>query len=112
MVTLILVESSPVVKDFEILEYYTGSENYVKIKAILINDSILYIREYFNEEMMDYSYHWQAENGDLIQRWDNAPYHKEISTFPHHRHLGSDIFPSNEIGLEEVLKFLLKIINS
>ena len=38
--------------------------------------------------------------------WDNAPHHKEVNSFPHHKHLGSKVEPSNERNLSEVLKFI------
>jgi len=34
-----------------------------------------------------YHFHWQDNQGKLIRRWDNAPHHPEIETFPHHLHL-------------------------
>lgn len=39
----------------------------------------------------DYSYHWEqrAQRG-LIHRWDNAPDHPELQTFPKHFHNGSE----------------------
>ncbi|MBK5191588.1 MAG: hypothetical protein JJE19_08905, partial [Methanosarcinales archaeon] len=39
----------------------------------------------------DYSYHWEhrAQRG-LVHRWDNAPDHPELQTFPKHFHNGSD----------------------
>lgn len=37
-----------------------------------------------------YSFHWQRSDGCLICRWDNAPHHPELSTFPHHIHEGDD----------------------
>ena len=30
----------------------------------------------------------RKKNGQLIIRWDNAPHHKQIQTYPHHKHLG------------------------
>ncbi|BDZ71409.1 toxin-antitoxin system TumE family protein [Methanobacterium petrolearium] len=39
----------------------------------------------------DYSYHWeQRSKRGLINRWDNAPDHKHLETFPHHFHAGND----------------------
>lgn len=38
-----------------------------------------------------YRYHWQTKDGKLIKRWDNAPHHPEIDTFPNHVHNGSEI---------------------
>lgn len=39
----------------------------------------------------DYAYHWEqrAQRGRL-DRWDNAPHHAHLATFPEHLHQGSD----------------------
>ena len=37
-----------------------------------------------------YRFHWQTETGKLIKRWDNAPHHPEIATFPDHLHDGRE----------------------
>jgi hypothetical protein len=37
-----------------------------------------------------YRHHWQDRNGSLVRRWDNAPHHPEIETFPHHLHDGAE----------------------
>ena len=36
-----------------------------------------------------YAYHYQDASGQLIFRYDNAPHHPHVSTFPHHKHSGS-----------------------
>lgn len=36
-----------------------------------------------------YSFHWQRNDGTLICRWDNAPHHRDVTTFPHHLHEGA-----------------------
>ena len=38
-----------------------------------------------------YSFHWQRVNGSLIRRWDNAPHHPEIASFPHHVHVDDEL---------------------
>lgn len=53
----------------------------------------------------DYSYHYQKSNGDLVFRYDNAPHHPEIETFPHHKHVESDenVIASQPPDVSEVL---------
>jgi len=34
----------------------------------------------------DYAYHYQDSEDQIIFRYDNAPHHPEIATFPHHKH--------------------------
>jgi len=41
--------------------------------------------------------------------WDNAPHHREIETFPFHIHTGNEIFPSEKIRLDEILKTIERI---
>lgn len=38
-----------------------------------------------------YSYHWERRHIDgKLYRFDNAPHHPEVATFPHHLHDGSE----------------------
>ena len=41
-----------------------------------------------------YKYHLQSEAGDLITRWDNVPHHRDVSSFPHHKHDKNGVHPS------------------
>ena len=68
--------------------------------------SKLYIKEHVSEEDYIYSFHWQDKNGDLIIRWDNAPHYKNIKTFPHHKHTKNGVEESDEVCLEDVLKYI------
>lgn len=39
----------------------------------------------------DYAYHWeQRRQSGRLYRWDNAPHHRTISTFPAHFHDGDE----------------------
>jgi Family of unknown function (DUF6516) len=62
----------------------------------------------------DYAYHWERrkQTGE-IYRWDNAPHHPQISTFPDHFHEGDEhmIVESTlnlkpESALREILEFI------
>ena len=59
-------------------------------------------------EIIKYSFHWQTENKELIKRWDNAPHHPEIATYPHHVHDGSEdsVFPYLPVDIEDIFKLL------
>ena len=49
--TLELLEKSPIVKSYEILDFKKGKDfYYLKIRVILINDTVLYIREYVSPD--------------------------------------------------------------
>jgi len=39
----------------------------------------------------DYAYHWeQRRQRGTIHRWDNAPHHPHLETFPKHLHAGDE----------------------
>lgn len=104
--TLELLKKSPAVKTYEILDFKQGKNFYfLKVKADLVDGSELYIREFVSEDEFIYSYHWQDENGKLRIRWDNAPHHKHLKTFPHHKHT-PEVEESMEIGFQDVIKVI------
>jgi len=37
-----------------------------------------------------YRHHWQDKSGKIKKRWDNAPHHPELDSFPDHIHDGSE----------------------
>lgn len=58
-----------------------------KLRIYFINESFIDVWLTLDG---DYSYHWEStlQNG-LIHRWDNAPDHPKITSFPKHFHKGS-----------------------
>ena len=58
-----------------------------------------------------YSYHFMDENNTLVFRYDNAYHHKEIKTFPHHKHLPDRVIDSNEPDIRSVLKEVRDFLN-
>jgi hypothetical protein len=86
-------------------------ENEFYIKAILkfVRGHVLHLAEYVvivNDQVVRTKYRYQlldAEN-KFVARWDNAPHHKEIATFPHHRHDATDkVHPSREMSAADAI---------
>jgi len=52
-----------------------------------------------------YRFHWQDKNARLIIRWDNAKHHKNIETFPDHKHVDREdnVESSTVVGFIDVL---------
>ncbi len=52
-----------------------------------------------------YRFHFMDSADKMIFRYDNAPHHPEVPTYPHHKHiLGEEkLKQSKEIGLKDVL---------
>jgi hypothetical protein len=82
-----------------------------KIRIKFIDDSFLDVWLSLDG---NYSYHWEhrAQRG-LIHRWDNAPDHPELRTFPKHFHNGSErtvteseLDEASEKAIRAVLRFV------
>jgi hypothetical protein len=73
-----------------------------------MNGSILYFFEFVEvlnniPVLVKYKYQWQSSEGELLKRWDNAPHHKELETFPDHVHDPNGVYPSHTMNLELIL---------
>lgn len=67
----------------------------VEGELIFTDETVLHFVEFVNvkesTEVYKYSYQYQRKNGDLVFRYDMAPHHREIGTFPYHKHTGSNM---------------------
>ena len=73
------------------------------------DNSFLHFIEFVNvKELVSkykYSYHYQDKADQVVFRYDMAPHHKEIKSFPHHKHIGSKkVIQSFAPTLGEVLQ--------
>ena len=59
---------------------------------------------------LDYRYHFQDPNDALIFRYDSAPHHRELNTFPHHKHLPNAVTPSAKPTIQQVIQEALGAI--
>jgi hypothetical protein len=99
---------SYIINDFRL----TDESFYLNIEARFVDNSTLYIREFTEANRRKYAFHWQKKSGELLIRWDNAPHFPNLSTFPHHKHLGSGaVEPSHDISLDDVLKHIANILS-
>lgn len=102
-----LLNQSKIILDFQVLEFKSfPSGRYYKLKIILVDHSILHAREFLSPDERNYAFHWMDKDKKMIMRWDNAPYHPKINSFPHHKHEKGDITESYEISLEEIIHYI------
>jgi hypothetical protein len=90
-----------------------------RYKIVLDNGDLLELTERIVEKkgelsVIKYRHHWQQKDGTIINRWDNAPHYRNVDTFPHHLHEGSEtnIISHPEINGFEVLNIVLSMDNS
>ena len=110
-----LLISASFVLDVEILrEEAIGNDGLYRLRAKLADGTELQMFERFklveqaSVVVGKYSFHWQQGDGTLIKRWDNAPHHPEIASFPHHVHEGREdnVKPSAPMNGTQIFKLI------
>ena len=77
------------------LRFYDGSTLTFEEKVIKRGRSI---------EKISYRYHYQRADGTLVFRYDNAPHHPEVLTFPDHIHIEGRVEAAEPPDLSKVLR--------
>ncbi len=112
MEILWLLDQKNWIERYEVQDYRQWESGfYYRLRIQFKNQTVLFVKEYVDETERVYSFHWQNQNNDLITRWDNAPHHPNILTFPHHKHTLEGIFTNSDITLPEVLEVIRQQIN-
>ena len=78
----------------------------IKGKIVFVNHYSLDFRELVSAEHTDYRFHFMNGNNRLIKRWDSAPHHKEISSFPFHLHTPEGVRECDKVNLIEVIDII------
>jgi len=91
------------------------SSTSLKIQLTLIDGSTFHVTEnhIFLTGWIDYSYHWQTADHQIIHRWDNA-HPVPLPTSPFHQHISSEenVQPSEPMTLAQVLTIIAQRITS
>lgn len=97
------------VKSYAILKFErTQTTRRLRISVDLVDGSELTISQSTVPRGFRYAYHWQDANKNLLARWDNAPHHPQLHTFPDHFHKGTRIEPAVQPSIREVLEYISK----
>lgn len=79
----------------------------ITAKIVFDDLSELHVMEYLEldttPEVKTYRYHYQNQTKELIFRYDNAPHHHEIATFPNHKHLPDGVSAARQPAIGQVL---------
>ena len=104
------IASSPIILSSDIQKHFGPHNNVVYIKgSILFMDSSileisLFVKETHKAISIDkYRFHYMDNRGYMLFRYDNAPHHPELSSFPNHKHIGNRTIPATPPDLQNVL---------
>ncbi len=83
---------------------FSSEEGMARGRLLFLGGYVLTFMEYIQgKERPKYRFNLSDGKGDMIFRYDNAAHHREIQTFPHHKHVRTEVKSSGEIGLAEVV---------
>ena len=86
------------------LREFSATEGMLRGRLLFVDGSMLEFMEYLQEEnRLKYRFHLMDKEGNIVFRYDNAPHHKDVSSFPHHKHLPITVVESDEKGIMDVL---------
>ena len=77
-------------------------------KLVFVDNTILDFMELVDEKESEYRFQYMGKNKNLICRWDSAPHHKEISTFPYHLHTKKEIKESKKMDFIDILDIIME----
>jgi len=97
------------------LFHLSPSTFYIEGEVLFLKGFKLFIFEFLRSrediiEREKYRYQCLSEDGMSIFRYDNAPHHQEVKTFPHHKHIGKEVLVSSNPGLAQVIEEIEKFI--
>ena len=93
------------------------NECYVRGVLTLTGGFELHVAEYVITEpdvrRSKYRYHLQRADGTLVVHWDNVPHHRNVSSFPNHRHnANQSVHSSAPMDVFQVLTAVIPLITS
>lgn len=123
-----LFENSPLVVTHDAkLTWVSPTKAYVEGRSLFVDGSQLHFFEFLTTpaapyeresqgevRRIKYRYHYQEKDGSMIFRYDDAPHHPDVKTFPHHKHTPMEIIgspvPSLEAVFEEISREVIRKI--
>ncbi len=74
-----------------------------KGRLTFLDGSVLAFSEQLPTQRQKFRFHYMDRENNLILRWDSAPHHRRLSTFPFHLHTPQGVQEHPAITLLEVL---------
>ncbi len=109
--------SSPVILSSNIQKHFGPDKATVYFKSTLlfIDSSILEIAVFANKShnavsIDKYRFHYMDKYGRMLFRYDNAPHHPGLPSFPDHKHTENNVLASLQPTLKGILNEISAII--
>lgn len=88
--------------------YLKGSVLFMDSSAL---DFTIFAKESHHSIVIEkYSFHYRDRQGLMLFRYDNAPHHPELSSFPDHKHIGNNTVSAAPQTIKDILNEITAII--
>ncbi len=115
MILDIIEKYSEIILNYDIQKFkIVGASYRLACNITMMDQTRLFVKDYlFLDGSRKYSFHWQDENGDCILRWDNAPHHQNVGTFPYHKHIGKEenIEESQPMKVDTIMAHISSLVD-
>ncbi|MBI3913283.1 MAG: hypothetical protein HY327_03750 [Chloroflexi bacterium] len=85
---------------------------FIKGQINFVDGSRLEFTEQLPIERHKYRIHLMDATNTLIVRWDSAPHHRDLDSFPYHLHTPKNVEAHSAINLLEALDVIVRIIKT
>jgi hypothetical protein len=83
---------------------------FIKGRITFVDGSTLEFSGQLPTERKKFRLHYMDAQNDLIGRWDSAPHHKKLSTFPFHKHTPQGAEEHGAITLLEAMDEIAEVL--
>ena len=101
-----LIEDFPFVATYTLTKkVYNHKQGYIRGAISFANGYHLDFVEVKNidtDGKLKYRYQYMDAEKEEVFRYDNAPHHRRLKSFPHHKHIEDEVIASPEPTLESV----------
>lgn len=95
------------------VEWVSEDMGIIRGEVIFLEGTRLDFRELVTEQTIDYRFQYMDRNNVLITRWDTAPHHREIRTFPYHLQPSQGVSESEKMNVVKVLDLVaIMVVNN
>ena len=108
----LIVQEFPNIRSLSLTKkIYNARQGFISGSVIFENGYRLDFVEVKNTDKkskIKYRYQYMNENSEMVFRYDNAPHHSDVKTFPHHKHEIAGIKASDEPSLFDIMTEIAK----
>jgi len=102
-----VLQEFPTIRSYALnKKIYNSRQGLIGGKIVFENGSSLEFTEVIDSEQeskVKYRYHYMNTSRGIVFRYDNAPHHPLVKSFPHHKHTTRTVKASHEPDLRSVL---------